>query len=90
MKTIRAKFECTTIQSKDWGEEVRLYAVHGNDDKDNEENNQFSEATPSGNLEMTISNPAAKGFFKEGKDYYLDFTEADDTVNPTKPGGPKT
>lgn len=75
MKTVRAKFTCNSV--KDEGSEmVKLSAVYGNDDKDNEENNQFSEATPYGELEMMVSNPGAKGFFQEGKNYYLDFTEA--------------
>ena len=76
MKTVRAKFHCNSVQSDEYGELVKLSAVYGNDDKDNEENNQFAEATPSGDLEMMISNPGAKGFIKEGKSYYLDFTEA--------------
>lgn len=40
------------------------------------ENHIFSKATPSGRLEMTISNEAAAKFFKPGCCYYLDFTEA--------------
>jgi len=76
-RTIRAKFSCHSVKDEDYGEVVNLSAVYGNDDKDNEENNQFSEATPSGSHEMVISNPSAKGFFKEGKDYYLDFSEAE-------------
>lgn len=76
MKTIRAKFQCWDIQVDEYGEHVTLEAVYGSDDKDNEENNQFSEATPSGRMTMQISNPAAKGFFESGKEYYLDFTKA--------------
>jgi len=40
------------------------------------ENNQFAQATPSGSLEMYISNPAALDFLEPNKDYYLDFTAA--------------
>jgi hypothetical protein len=75
---LRAKFTCNTVKTDMSGEMVNLQAVYGNDDKDNEENNQFSEATPCGSHEMYISNPAAKGFFKEGKSYYLDFSPAAD------------
>ena len=75
-KSIRAKFYCNSVESDEYGELVKLSAVYGNDDKDNEENNQFAESTPSGEVEMMISNPDAKGFIEEGKMYYLDFTEA--------------
>ena len=76
MKTIRAKFECWGVQVDEYGEHITLNAVYGTDDVDNEENNQFAEATPSGRLDMQITNPAAKGFFEQGKTYYLDFTES--------------
>lgn len=76
MKTIRAKFSCWEVKVDEYGEHITLSAIHGTDEKDNEENNQFSEATPCGSLTMQISNPAALGFFVEGRDYYLDFTEA--------------
>ena len=78
MSKIRAKFICDSVEGDEYGENFKLSAVYGTDDKDNEENNQFAEATPSGQLEMMISNPTAKGFFKEGKSFYLDFTEVDE------------
>ena len=74
-KKLRAKFSCTSIDIDEYGENVKLSAVYGNDDNDNEENNQFAESTPSGDLEMFVSNPDAKGFFKQGNNYYLDFIE---------------
>ena len=77
MSTLRAKFSCNSVEADEYGEMVKLSAVYGNDDKDNEENNQFSEATPSGEHEMYISNPNAKGFFEVGESYYLDFTKAE-------------
>ena len=40
-------------------------------------NKAFFEATPTGSLEMTINNPAAFGFFRPGRKYWLDFTPAD-------------
>lgn len=39
----------------------------------NHENKQFWDATPQGDLNMTINNPAAAEFFEPGKEYYLDF-----------------
>lgn len=40
------------------------------------ENHIFSKATPSGKLEMTITNEGAAAFFKPGMCFYLDFSEA--------------
>jgi hypothetical protein len=37
-------------------------------------NYAFWKATPTGNLEMTINNPAVFGFFVPGRSYWLDFT----------------
>lgn len=76
MKTIRAKFRCTSLNNDGGNENITMSAVYGTDDKDNKENNQFAEATPWGDFSMGISNPDAKGFFKEGGEYYLDFSEA--------------
>lgn len=75
---LRAKFNCQSVSKNGNTEEVHLSAVYGNDDRDNEENNQFSEATPWGDLKMGVDNPAAQGFFEEGKNYYLDFTPSED------------
>jgi len=74
---MRAKFQCEHVRSE-YGtfEEVMLRAVYGG--TTNAEDNQFSEATPSGDLHMTISNPKALGFFKKGQSYYLDFTPVND------------
>jgi hypothetical protein len=40
------------------------------------ENKSFWEATPSGEMTMTITNPAAAKQFVVGKTYYVDFAEA--------------
>ena len=40
------------------------------------ENQRYHKYSPSGKLEITVSNPALRGAFKPGKSYYLDFTEA--------------
>lgn len=69
----RAKFKCNHVTNFGEYENASLHAVYAGDK--NEEDNQFSKATPSGSLEITISNPAAIGFFKPGKDYYLDISE---------------
>ena len=71
---MRAKFKVECLADYGYNLEATLSAVYGG--TTNKEDNQFSEATPNGKLTMTISNPAAKGFLKVGKKYYLDFTEA--------------
>ncbi|MGD9610701.1 MAG: hypothetical protein AB7U59_14935 [Desulfovibrionaceae bacterium] len=40
------------------------------------ENESFNMYTPSGSLELGITNPFAFDFFVPGKQYYLDFAEA--------------
>lgn len=71
---MRAKFNCTKVVDTSYGQEVSLWAVYGGEK--NSEDNQFSQATPSGQITMVVSNPNAKGFLQEGKQYYLDFTPA--------------
>lgn len=75
--SVRAKMVCNFTQ--DSGNNVRkvnLGAVYSNDKS---ENADFSIATPWGTCEMGITGdvPAAS-FFKPGKKYYLNFTEAPD------------
>ena len=82
---MRAKFICESVTNRNsYGNKyqtVQLNAVYatvkkGDSEEPDTENNQFSVATPSGKVEMTISNPKAIDFFEPGKSYYLDFTEA--------------
>ena len=70
---VRAKFKCHSIEENEWDKKAKLTAVVGNDG----ENKDFNDATPSGNLEISIHGqvPAAN-FFEVGKEYYMDFTKA--------------
>jgi hypothetical protein len=45
-------------------------------DKSNPEDVSFSEATPSGTINFTLTNPDLKDEFKPGTTYYVDFTPA--------------
>jgi len=81
MQKIRAKFECTHIEKApegyDYDGTAYLTAVIANrDGSDNAENKSFSDCTPSGNMQITISKdvPASK-FFRANREYYLDFTK---------------
>ena len=78
MRKIRAKFQCTSVipATENYDAVAHLSAVYANSDGSvNAENKSFSDATPSGYLQISISKdvPAHK-FFTAGRYYYLDFT----------------
>lgn len=81
MKTTRAKFQCESVTNRDnYGKRyqtVILNAVCSDGDKQSEDN-QFAEATPSGRIEMSISNQDAIDLIKPGRKYYIDFTPEKD------------
>lgn len=45
-------------------------------------NKAFWEATPTGTLEMQITNPAVFDFFRPGRKYWLDVTAMEETPKP--------
>lgn len=59
---------------------VRLGAVYQPDEGQRQlpENAVFGKWTPWGEFKAGIGNPAAKQFFKPGKNYYITFTESPD------------
>jgi hypothetical protein len=69
---MRAKFYCEKVSNDVYGQDVTLRTLYS----DNPEDNQFSKATPSGELQMRIDNPNAIGKLIPGNHYYLDITEA--------------
>lgn len=78
MERVRAKFTVSNLLKDNFGNVVvKLYAVYKGDES-SPENEGFSNSTPSGNAELTITNPTAAEFFEKlaGKYVYLDFTEA--------------
>lgn len=69
---VRAKFSVSNRLKDDYGNNIiRLYAVW---DDGIEENKRFAQSTPSGMIELTITNPPALEFFSLGKQVYVDFT----------------
>lgn len=72
METVRGKFTCTKTHKTTYGTEVSFYAVYSN----NKEDNTYAAATPFGTINMTVNNPSAEEFFKEGQVYYLNFSKA--------------
>ena len=78
MDRVRAKVTVSNILKDRYDNVVvKMYAVYKGDES-SPENESFSNSTPSGSVELTITNPAASEFFEGlvGKYVYLDFTEA--------------
>lgn len=73
MSTIKAKFNCETVLKSMYGEQVAMSPVVSG----SEENKSFSEYTPSGKLELMITNKDVYGAFVPGKQYYLTIEEAE-------------
>lgn len=61
-------------EPKRYAERIKLTAVCG--DEPGSENQSFSEFTPSGTLEIFVTNPAIVGTFEPGGFYYLDIIPA--------------
>jgi hypothetical protein len=79
---VRAKFQIQSIECYSFPPEsgsVKLAAVYSSDN--NAEDNSFSQATPSANLQMHVSNPSAFKVFADAfhakKAIYADFTVAE-------------
>lgn len=79
-KTVRAKFYVESVQhhdipGTDQYAHIVMRPVFGTyGDGDDEANKTWSKYTPSGQLNMTITNPAAIEAFDKGKAYWIDIT----------------
>jgi hypothetical protein len=74
MKTVRAKFRCTSVQDFGWNKTANFSAVAANQG----ENADFAKATPSGQLSINIDGDVpASQFFEPKKEYYLTFEAAE-------------
>lgn len=70
---IKAKMQCNIVEKTEWAETVKFAAVYS---ENNSEDNTFAAATPSGILELTVTNKSVHGHFQPGRKYYVDITEA--------------
>ena len=70
---VRAKFRVHNVTRNSWGTDVAMSPVYSGSD----ENKQFWDATPCGEIRMTIKNEAAAKHFEPNKEYYIDFTPAE-------------
>ena len=74
MAQVRAKFVCESVTNYEGSKTAKLRAVCGTA----EENADFTKFTPSGSIEVNITNDApADGVFAPGKNYFVDFTVAE-------------
>jgi hypothetical protein len=76
MEKVRAKFQCVKVKDQPDAQQklVDFTAVIDG----NEENKSFAKYTPSDGAYLNISHETpASNFFEEGKEYYLDFTKAE-------------
>lgn len=74
---IKAKFTVESVTKHSWGDEaVRLQPVYEGATQNAEEDKHFSEATPSGSIELTISNKSVHGHFVPGEAHYVTFEKA--------------
>ena len=73
-----AKFKVTKVESHSGNKTIKMMAISEKpfDADGNSDDNSFARWTPSGELTMTIQNPALFGAFQEGKKFYLNFSEA--------------
>jgi len=77
--SVRAKFKCTAITTQEsdgkvFSKQVFFQPVYSSDPES--ENHSWSQATPAGSLNMTITNPSAFNQFESGKEYFLDISPA--------------
>ena len=82
--SVKAKFKVQRIERSAWGggQEVQtivLQPVYGNGDQEHE-NTKFYAATPSGEIRLGTVNPEAARQFDLNKEYYVEFTSADQPV----------
>lgn len=78
---VRAKFKVSSIKLLNaWdgnkqviGKEISLYPVSAREG----ENSVFGKATPTGGITMVIIPEDASSQFEMNKEYYVDFTDAD-------------
>ena len=79
IKTIRAKFQVSSVRNDAGSEDQRvtLQAVTSDNVDGTNENKSFSKFTPYGVMEMLITNPDVEGFFEAGQQFYIDITKAE-------------
>lgn len=79
---MRAKMQVhEVITPFDGAERVKMGAVTGTaafGPQGESEDNTYARYTPSGSIDLTITNPNLIGKFRPGQTFYVDFSEAPD------------
>ncbi len=78
-RMMRAKMQIQSIEQFAGGERLKLTCVSSKPygPEGESEDNTFARFSPSGELGLTITNPALRGKFAPGQKFYLDFTLAE-------------
>jgi hypothetical protein len=71
---VKAKFRVNSVNHIDYGQVIELNAVYSS--VPDSEDKHFSDATPSGKLQFTLTNKSLFDQFKPGQVYYLTMDEA--------------
>ena len=75
---MRAKMQVRSVEKFQQGESLKMAPVSGKfDEKGYSEDNTFARYTPSGALELSITNPALFDKIKPGDTFYVDFTKVE-------------
>lgn len=74
---VRGKFKLQQIRQHAWSGDGRTLVFNAVYDPDLPEDQKYAQATPTGDIEMHVDNPAALQQFELGKAYYVDFTPAE-------------
>jgi hypothetical protein len=79
--TTRCKFRVNSIETFGPGApvKVKLGAIYPDPERDgyaHDENHAFFNATPFGQIELSIQNPYGAELFQAGDDFYVDFEKA--------------
>lgn len=71
---VRGKFKLTEVTHVEYNADARKLRFGAVCNDNTEENAKFHKYTPSGEISMTVDNPAAADQFVLGKEYYVDFS----------------
>lgn len=75
---VRAKFRVVSVTQHDGSDKARTIKLQPRYDDTIPEDQRFHQATPSGEMSMYVTNPAAIEQLSLGKDFYLDFTPVEE------------
>ncbi|HEX5324411.1 MAG TPA: hypothetical protein VFW40_11535 [Capsulimonadaceae bacterium] len=67
-------FHCVTVTKDAYNSEIVKLAAVTSGYEELPEDKHFSKYTPSGSLDLQVSNPNVQGFFVPGDRYYIEIT----------------